>query len=150
MQRRILGTYIVSRNEEINSIFPGNTLSVSINGKPMFVSDKVIDTRKVSLTIEGKGIFVYGNTSTEEREKIRATVENVKKFYYTIASYGTFSTGVNIRNINNIVLASPSKSKIRVLQSIGRGLRKSETKDSVLIFDIIDDMTFRNQPNLYT
>ena len=90
--------------------------------------------------------FIYGNTSTEEREKIRATVENEKNSI-TIASYGTFSTGVNIRNINNLVLASPSKSKIRVLQSIGRGLRTSDTKHSVLIFDIADDLTFRNQPN---
>ena len=71
----------------------------------------------------------------------------MQKILLQLRDYGTFSTGVNIRNINNIVLASPSKSKIRVLQSIGRGLRKSETKHSVLIFDINDDMTFRNQPN---
>ena len=65
----------------------------------------------------------------------------------TIASYGTFSTGINIRNINNIVLASPSKSKIRVLQSIGRGLRTSSTKDSILIFDIADDISYGERRN---
>ena len=64
-----------------------------------------------------------------------------------VASFGVFSTGINIRNINNIVLASPSKSKIRVLQSIGRGLRTSSTKDSVLVFDIADDMTYRDRYN---
>jgi superfamily II DNA or RNA helicase len=93
-----------------------------------------------------KVFFIYGNTSTTERERIRSVVEGEKNSI-TIASYGTFSTGINIRNIHNIVLASPSKSRIRVLQSIGRGLRQGENKDSVLIFDIADDLTFRNQPN---
>jgi len=65
----------------------------------------------------------------------------------TIASYGTFSTGINIRNINNIVLASPSKSKIRVLQSIGRGLRTSSTKDSILVYDIADDISYNERRN---
>ena len=45
------------------------------------------------------------------------------------------------------MLASPSKSKIRVLQSIGRGLRRSESKDSVLIYDIADDMTYKERYN---
>ena len=93
-----------------------------------------------------KIFFIYGKTSTTEREDIRSIVEGEKNSI-TIASYGTFSTGINIRNIHNIVLASPSKSRIRVLQSIGRGLRQGENKDSVLIFDIADDLTFRNQGN---
>ena len=90
--------------------------------------------------------FVYGGTDTEQREKIRGLVEGHKNST-TIASYGTFSTGINIRNINNIVLASPSKSKIRVLQSIGRGLRTSSTKDSILIFDIADDISYGERRN---
>ena len=90
--------------------------------------------------------FVYGGTDTEQREKIRGLVEGHTKST-TIASYGTFSTGINIRNINNIVLASPSKSKIRVLQSIGRGLRTSSTKDSILIFDIADDISYGERRN---
>ena len=88
---------------------------------------------------EDNAFFVYGATSAEQREEIRSIVDKSKNSI-TIASYGTFSTGINIRNINNIVLASPSKSKIRVLQSIGRGLRISSGKDSVLIFDIADDL----------
>ncbi len=88
---------------------------------------------------EDNAFFVYGATSAEQREEIRAIVDKSDNST-TIASYGTFSTGINIRNIHNIVLASPSKSKIRVLQSIGRGLRTSSTKDSVLIYDIADDL----------
>jgi superfamily II DNA or RNA helicase len=90
--------------------------------------------------------FVYGGTATSEREEIRGLVEKHTKST-TIASYGTFSTGINIRNIHNIVLASPSKSKIRVLQSIGRGLRQSGTKDSVLVYDIADDISYNERRN---
>ena len=90
--------------------------------------------------------FVYGGTDTEQREKIRDLVENHTNST-TIASYGTFSTGINIRNIHNIVLASPSKSKIRVLQSIGRGLRISSTKDSILVYDIADDISYKERRN---
>ena len=85
-------------------------------------------------------------TETEERERIRELVD-MGTDSVIVASFGVFSTGINIRNINNIVLASPSKSKIRVLQSIGRGLRTSSTKDSVLVFDIADDMTYRDRYN---
>ena len=61
-----------------------------------------------------------------------------------LASYGTFSTGVNIKKIDNIVFASPSKSRIRNLQSIGRGLRKAEGKDSMRLFDIADNLQCDN------
>ena len=90
--------------------------------------------------------FVYGGVDTKERETIRGLVETHTNSV-TIASYGTFSTGINIRNIHNIVFASPSKSKIRVLQSIGRGLRTSESKDSVLIYDIADDISYNERRN---
>ena len=56
-----------------------------------------------------------------------------------VASYGTFSTGVNIRNLHNIIFASPSKSRVRNLQSIGRGLRLGDDKEEATLFDISDD-----------
>ena len=121
----------------------GNTLClfqlVEKHGKPLY--DQVQET-----ITDRKTFFVYGGTDTSEREEIRGVVENEKKSII-LASYGTFSTGINIRNINNIVLASPSKSKIRVLQSIGRGLRTSSTKDSILIFDIADDISYKERRN---
>ncbi len=83
--------------------------------------------------------YVYGGTDTEDREKVREIVET-KANDVILASYGTFSTGVNIKKIDNIVFASPSKSRIRNLQSIGRGLRKVEGKDSMKLFDIADDL----------
>ena len=68
--------------------------------------------------------FIYGGTDVEQREAVRKLVEKTDDSII-IASYGTFSTGVNIKRLNNIVFASPSKSRVRVLQSIGRQLRKS-------------------------
>jgi superfamily II DNA or RNA helicase len=64
-----------------------------------------------------------------------------------VASSGTFSRGTNIRNLHNIIFASPSKSRIRVLQSIGRGLRKSEGKDIATLYDISDDFRYNNKSN---
>ena len=87
--------------------------------------------------------YVYGGTDTSDREAIRGIVEEAKNDVI-LASYGTFSTGVNIKKIDNIVFASPSKSKIRNLQSIGRGLRKTEGKDSMRLFDIADDLQCDN------
>jgi superfamily II DNA or RNA helicase len=57
-----------------------------------------------------------------------------------LGSYGCMSTGVNIPNLHNIIFASPSKSRIRVLQSIGRGLRRTEEKSTMTLFDIADDL----------
>ena len=71
--------------------------------------------------------FVWGGTDTEQREEIRYLTEQSDNSII-VASYGTFSTGINIRNLHNVVFASPSKSRIRNLQSIGRGLRKGDQK----------------------
>ena len=89
--------------------------------------------------------YVYGGTDTEDREQVREIVDSPKKKNNVIlASYGTFSTGINIKKIDNVVFASPSKSRIRNLQSIGRGLRKAEGKDSMRLFDIADDLQCDN------
>ncbi len=90
--------------------------------------------------------FVYGGTDTQTREQIREITEE-EKDAIIIASYGTFSTGINIRNLHNIVFASPSKSRIRTLQSIGRGLRKSEQKEQAVLYDIADDLRYKSKKN---
>lgn len=90
--------------------------------------------------------FVSGDISGDEREQIRKVVENESNAII-VASFGTFSTGVNIKNLHNIIFASPSKSRIRNLQSIGRGLRKSDTKTSATLFDIADDLSWKDKKN---
>ena len=85
-----------------------------------------------------KVFFVFGGTDVEIRESIRAITER-ELDAIIVASYGTFSTGVNIRNLHNVIFSSPSKSRIRNLQSIGRGLRLGDNKEAATLFDIADD-----------
>jgi len=90
--------------------------------------------------------FIHGGTDTEQREEARRITED-QNDAIIIASYGTFSTGINIRNLHNIIFASPSKSRIRNLQSIGRGLRIGDRKVSCNLYDIGDDMSFKTRKN---
>ena len=113
----------------------GQVLYDKLNNK--FKNDGLIDR-----TI----CFVHGGVEGEDREEIRRVVENEKNAII-VASYGTFSTGINIRNLHNIIFASPSKSRVRNLQSIGRGLRKSETKTTAVLFDIADDLRYKKHEN---
>lgn len=90
--------------------------------------------------------FIHGGTDTEQREEARRITENETNAII-IASYGTFSTGINIKNLHNIIFASPSKSRIRNLQSIGRGLRRGDEKVQCKLYDIGDDMTWKSRKN---
>lgn len=87
-----------------------------------------------------KVFFVHGGVDTEDREKVRQITET-QNDAIIIASYGTFSTGINIKRLHNIIFASPSKSRIRNLQSIGRALRKGNQKEIATLYDIADDFT---------
>jgi len=95
---------------------------------------------------ERKIFFVHGGVDAEDREDIRAITEQ-EDGAIIVASYGTFSTGINIRNLHNIVFASPSKSRIRNLQSIGRGLRLGEQKTKCKLYDIGDNLSWKNHKN---
>ena len=116
---------------------------VEKHGKPLFtlINTKADNKRKV--------FFVSGNTQTSDREAIRGIVEKQQNAII-VASLGTFSTGINIRNLHNIIFASPSKSQIRVLQSIGRGLRKSDNNKPTKLFDIIDNICHKTRKNFAT
>jgi len=122
----------------------GNTLIlfnyVDKHGKPLhsLLQTKMPDKRKL--------FYVSGETDVDTRESVREITEK-EKDAIIVASIGTFSTGINIRNLHNIIFASPSKSQIRVLQSIGRGLRKSEDGTDTKIYDIADDLHWKNQKN---
>ena len=135
------------RNEIIKNLTiaqEGNTLLlfqyVEKHGKVLheMIDKAVKDKRKV--------FFVYGGTDTQTREDIRAITEK-ENDAIIIASYGTFSTGINIRNLHNIVFASPTKSRIRNLQSIGRGLRRGDQKVQCKLFDIGDDLSWKSKKN---
>lgn len=133
--------YIVKNTQR--NVFIKN-LSLSLNGNSLILFQYVekhgkelhalIDKEKK----KRKVFFVYGGTDVEVRESIRAITER-ENDAIIIASYGTFSTGINIRNLHNVIFASPSKSRIRNLQSIGRGLRKGDNKEEAVLYDISDD-----------
>jgi len=105
--------------------------------------DMIQNTEKIG---DRKVFFVHGGTETEDREKIREIMEK-ENDAIIVASYGTFSTGINIRNLHNIIFASPSKSRVRALQSIGRGLRNSEGKSIATLYDIADDLRWKKHMN---
>jgi superfamily II DNA or RNA helicase len=92
--------------------------------------------------------FVHGGVDVEDREEIRRLTE-VSNDAIIIASYGTFSTGINIKNLHNVIFASPSKSRVRNLQSIGRVLRKGDNKSQATLYDIADDIS-TDRGNNYT
>mgnify|MGYP000956555880 CR=1 FL=1 len=86
--------------------------------------------------------FIYGATKGEERERIRHMIENDPiKQHDILASYGVFSTGVNLKKLDNVIFASGSKSEVKVLQSIGRALRKGNDADKATLYDIADDLS---------
>ena len=93
-----------------------------------------------------KVFFVHGGVDTTDREEIRRIME-IENDAIVVASYGTFSTGINIRNLHNIIFASPSKSRVRNLQSIGRGLRQAAGKETATLYDIADDLRHKKRMN---
>ena len=92
--------------------------------------------------------FVCGGVDVNDREEIRRLVENENNAII-VASYGTFSTGINIKKLHNVIFASPSKSRVRNLQSIGRVLRKAKGKVKATLYDIADDVS-TDKGNNYT
>ena len=122
----------------------GNTLilfaRVEAHGEPLYemINSNVVENRNV--------FFVHGGVDTQDRERVREITEQENNAII-VASYGTFSTGINIKNLHNIIFASPSKSRIRNLQSIGRVLRKGNQKSKATLYDIADDISSKSRKN---
>lgn len=146
--------YIV-RNEDRNKFITnlaldqdGNTLVlfqfVDKHGKPLH--DMMRKKLESFGSTNRKLFYVSGETDVDTREKIREITET-QSDAIIVASLGTFSTGINIKSLNNIIFASPSKSQIKVLQSIGRGLRKSADGKGTKVFDIADDLHWKAKKN---
>ena len=114
---------------------------VDKHGKILY--DMIKDTEKIG---NRKVFFVHGGTDTSDREEIRRIME-IEQDAIIVASFGTFSTGINIRNLHNIIFAMPTKSSIRTLQSIGRGLRQNEGKEIATLYDISDDLRYKKHMN---
>lgn len=136
------------RNKFITNLsldLEGNTLvlysRVETHGAILY--EKINNSNKES---DRKIFFIHGGVDTEERERVREITEKERNAII-IASYGTFSTGINIKNLHNVIFSSPSKSRIRNLQSIGRVLRKGKDKVKATLYDISDDCTYNSKKN---
>ena len=142
--------YIITHGRRNNFIknlaldLKGNTLilyaRVEGHGQPLYelINNNTNENRQV--------FFVHGGVATEDREKIREITERENNAII-VASYGTFSTGINIKRLHNVIFASPSKSRIRNLQSIGRVLRKGNGKVKATLYDIADDICYKSRKN---
>ena len=140
--------YLISheqRNKFIKNLaldLKGNTLilysRVETHGQILYNSINSNDDRKV--------FFIHGGVDVENRELTREITEKENNAII-VASYGTFSTGINIKNLHNVIFASPSKSRIRNLQSIGRVLRKGSNKFKATLYDIADDCSTTTKRN---
>ena len=142
--------YIINhdqRNKFIRNLaldLKGNTLilysRVETHGRVLYdmINSNVLEQREV--------FFVHGGVVAEDRENVREITEKEDNAII-IASYGTFSTGINIKNLHNVIFASPSKSRIRNLQSIGRVLRKGSNKTKATLYDIADDISYKSRRN---
>jgi len=135
-----------SRNKFITNLAldqSGNTLVlynlVNKHGKVLY---KMIKDRAKGRSV----FFVSGEVNAEERERIRELTEK-ETGAIIVASVGTFSTGINVKNLHNIVFAAPTKSQIRVLQSIGRGLRKSDSGQGTIVYDLSDNLCWKKHKN---
>jgi len=142
--------YLISHEQRSNFI---KNLSLDLKGNTLVLYSRVethgailyekINTNKQN---NRKVFFIHGGVDAEERELVREITERENNAII-VASYGTFSTGINIKNLHNVIFASPSKSRIRNLQSIGRVLRKGKDKVKATLYDIADDCSNKSRRN---
>lgn len=139
------------RNKVFNYIFD----KVAENENVLILCQKIDHLKKIKEYLDNNidkkynVKIIFHNVSALEREKIRKDVENNGNVVL-IGTYATMGTGINIKRLHHVVFASSYKSKIKILQSIGRGLRRHKTKDQIVIWDVVDDLTIKNKNGKFT
>jgi superfamily II DNA or RNA helicase len=128
-----------------------NNLALSLKGNTLILFKNKAHGKSIYQSLQDKMsgrelYYVDGDVDGEIREDIRKEVEGIQDGII-VASLGTFSTGINIKNLHNVIFASPSKSRVKVLQSIGRGLRKLFSKSMFTLYDIADDLSWKSKKN---
>lgn len=128
-------------------------LAISLSGNSLFLFDRVekhldvIAEELNSMDVGNKKFFVIkGGVKNDERNDIKTAVEQGDDIII-LASFGTMSTGVSIKKLHNLVICHPTKSIIRLLQSVGRMLRLHETKAIANIYDLFDDIVYQGNTN---
>lgn len=141
----------IIENEDRNKIFNYIIKNINTNDNILILCERIDHLKSIFNYINDiynktnrKIFLIHGNIDVKKRENIRKFTEN-NNGVIIIATYGTMSIGINIKKLHHIIAASSYKSKIKVLQSIGRGLRLHETKDKMIWWDIIDDMRWKKR-----
>ena len=144
--------YLISHEKRNNFI---KNLTLNLKGNTLVLYSRVETHGEILFNLinkdkneDRKCFFIHGAVNVKEREEVRRITED-ESDAIIIASYGTFSTGINIKNLHNVIFASPSKSRIRNLQSIGRVLRKGNNKVKATLYDVADDIS-KNSCRNYT
>jgi len=131
--------YLISHEQRNKFI---KNLALDLKGNTLILYSRVETHGEILYNMininERQVFFIHGGVDVEQRENVREITERENNAII-VASYGTFSTGINIKRLHNIIFASPSKSRIRNLQSIGRVLRKGKGKLKAVLYDIADD-----------
>jgi len=135
-------------NPERNKFIKKLTLSLKGNKLLFF---RIVDHGKslydaIKADSNNNVFYIDGSVKAVDREQIRHAIEDEHNATL-IASLGTTSTGVSINKLHHMIAASPSKSKIKVLQSIGRMLRMHESKEHATLYDIVDDLSVKSYQN---
>jgi superfamily II DNA or RNA helicase len=125
--------YLVTNKERMKYI-SSTIKKISETGNTLVLVNR-IDTGNFLIENLEEAVFISGEVKTKDRkEEYKEHATSDKKI--TVATYGVAAVGINIPRIFNLVLLEPGKSFVRVIQSIGRGIRKAEDKDFVQIWDI--------------
>jgi superfamily II DNA or RNA helicase len=118
-----------------------------VDKNTLVLVDRIIHGEELLRVLQSKTnknvYFVHGKVDVEEREEIRKLMEE-QDDVVCIAISKIFSTGINIKNLHNIIFAAIGKAKIKIIQSIGRTLRKHSSKKRATIFDIWDNLKYGN------
>jgi superfamily II DNA or RNA helicase len=136
--------YIISNEKRNNFI---TNLAVSLKGNTFVMFRNILHGKELYEKIKNKAncvvYYVDGSTPVSERELIREALEKDENSISVVST--VFGTGINITSINSIIFTHPSKSRVKILQAIGRGLRISDKKYTIELFDLSDDITnFKN------
>jgi superfamily II DNA or RNA helicase len=131
--------YLIENTERLNYI-AGLISTIVDSGNTLILVDRITAGRALAERLPNS-VFVSGSTKSGERKEHYDEVAEAKD-KIIIATYGVAAVGINIPRIFNLVLLEPGKSFVRVIQSIGRGIRRAEDKDFVQIWDITSTCKF--------
>ena len=114
---------------------------VNLTGNTLVLVDRIAAGEALVTRLGHRAVFVSGATKAQDRQDEYDAVA-LATGKIIVATYGVAAVGINIPRIFNLVLIEPGKSFVRVIQSIGRGIRKAEDKDHVQIWDITSTCRF--------